>query len=393
MRRVDEHTPEEQFALLLDGELRPDEVDHRIAALLTLTEALDEHVTVPSPEFGFKAQLRTQLVAAAAAGEQASVWERARNALWMRTAQVRNSLRTALATGVAASMIGTVGVAAAAQHALPGELLYPVKELTETVRIALAGDLAATGRLHLRFAEERLEEVDEGADELAPQRLIDTFGEMDEHAITGAEDLLGWATRTGDEAVLDEIRSFTDRQRKGLHEVISRLPSAVVPFAEASLEVLRRIDIEVDGEPEPCDCPEPQEPSLGPIDDDPVVSAPGEAPARTPQRPCDCTPGTDAPPVREPVIGDEPPQDPDGDPSDGEPPAEDEPVDLVPELPGPLDDVGNVIDDLFNDVLDESDPVMEPLPLDPEQDVIDPADETVDDLLDDSPTPTPSPSL
>lgn len=381
MSRVTSRTPEEQFALLLDGEVRPDEVSDEARSLYALTSTVQEHTELVRAEFGFRAELREQLITAA---EQApaSVWERMRDAFWLHTARIRNSLRAAVASGAAASLIGSAGIAAASQHALPGELLYPVKELTESVRLSLAGDLAASGRLQLRFAEERLEEVQDGAQDLRADLLIDTLQEMDEASIDGAEDLLGWATRTGDESVIAELHAFVEHQRAGLRDVIDRLPSGVVPFARESLELLRRIEVEVAGEPEPCDCP--TQPTTQPPSDEPIISAPGEEPAGTPPRTCECVPATDDPGHdREP--GPRPTSDPDqpvGEPDDepdapDEEPA-DEPVDVIPELPGPLDPIGDAVDDAVNDVIDGSEPVTGPLPVDPEDDVIDPVDDLID---------------
>lgn len=57
---------------------------------------------------------------------------------------------------VLASGAGTVW---AAQSALPGDVLYPVKRASESVRLALARDPGAKARLHLELADRRLEEL------------------------------------------------------------------------------------------------------------------------------------------------------------------------------------------------------------------------------------------
>jgi hypothetical protein len=48
--------------------------------------------------------------------------------------------RVAVASTMAASMVGATGVAVAAQEALPGDALYGVKKATESLRLSLAGD-------------------------------------------------------------------------------------------------------------------------------------------------------------------------------------------------------------------------------------------------------------
>jgi hypothetical protein len=59
---------------------------------------------------------------------------------------------------IVVSMLGG-GTVYAAQHSLPGELLYPVKTATEDVRLFFAGGSAAKAELNLQFAQTRLEEM------------------------------------------------------------------------------------------------------------------------------------------------------------------------------------------------------------------------------------------
>jgi Domain of unknown function (DUF5667) len=54
---------------------------------------------------------------------------------------------------------GTSGVARAAQNALPGDLLYPVKTSLERASIVVAVGDAAKANLHIRFAQRRLAEL------------------------------------------------------------------------------------------------------------------------------------------------------------------------------------------------------------------------------------------
>ncbi len=51
------------------------------------------------------------------------------------------------------------GTAFAAQHSLPGETLYPVKLLTEEVRVAVALTPAKKAELQMAYAEERTKEI------------------------------------------------------------------------------------------------------------------------------------------------------------------------------------------------------------------------------------------
>ena len=60
-------------------------------------------------------------------------------------------------------VLGGGGVVIASDGALPGDLLYPVKRTTESVRLALTFSDTAKAELHLDFAERRVEELTEAA--------------------------------------------------------------------------------------------------------------------------------------------------------------------------------------------------------------------------------------
>lgn len=69
------------------------------------------------------------------------------------------SPRVAVATGLISALVAAGGVTVAAQEALPGDALYGLKKVTESVRVAVAADQVEVGRLELRLARERLEEI------------------------------------------------------------------------------------------------------------------------------------------------------------------------------------------------------------------------------------------
>jgi hypothetical protein len=59
-----------------------------------------------------------------------------------------------------AMIAGSAGTTYAAQSSLPGETLYPIKIASEKTRIAIATNNAGKARLHGKFAERRLAEID-----------------------------------------------------------------------------------------------------------------------------------------------------------------------------------------------------------------------------------------
>lgn len=60
---------------------------------------------------------------------------------------------------------GGAGATYASQASLPGDVLYPVKLVTERAQVALTVDDTKEAALHLKFSSERLEEVEELAHE------------------------------------------------------------------------------------------------------------------------------------------------------------------------------------------------------------------------------------
>src|SRR5690606_28322381 len=120
--------------------------------------------------------------------------------------------------------------------------------LTEDARLAFASGDVERGRLHLAFARERLEEVEEGRERLAPEQLTATLGELDHEASTGADELLrAAADGTTTDPVLDELDAFTAELRTRILDLSGVLPLSVRPATEHTLELLRRIDVQVAG--------------------------------------------------------------------------------------------------------------------------------------------------
>lgn len=366
----------EELALLLDGELTADEAAAPLRRLATLAVTVADTETVERPTPAMRAALRNQLVAEIEASLVTPV-DRVRDAVWHRTARVRHSARMAVATAVASSMLGSAGVAAAAQHAVPGDALYGVKRVTESVRLSLASGLREEGHVHLMLAEERLEELRDGVGRLDTDAVVDTLDRMDAASLSASAAFIQAVTEGDDTTILEELVTFTDRQRAGLIDVYDHLPAGARPFADASLEVLRRIDVEVATTVGPCAVCE-QIASGTPV----TSVTPGDG---ITSRGCDCVPADLPPPPRDPGATVAPTA-----PSDGSgTPAPDEPADttsddadghtIVPPLPGPLDGIGEAVDDLVDDLLDVPTGVVSPLPTEPTE----PVEDVVEDLGDD----------
>lgn len=232
----------DQLAALLDGEDVPG-APSSLGALADLATSVRDHAELVAPSADFREALRADLVAVAEAPP--GLVDRARATWAARTAGLRASTRVAVATMTASSMLGTAGVAVAAQEALPGDLLYGIKGLTEDARLLLAPDALAEARLHLEFAQERMEELEAMAGQLDSDQVAALLAEMDFHSEAGAEALIEGVTSGAIDP--DELRDFTARQRGRLTGVLDELPLLSRPLAEDSLELLRRIEISAAG--------------------------------------------------------------------------------------------------------------------------------------------------
>lgn len=370
------HTAEiEALEALLEGRLDAADAPRPVARLATLATTVREHTDVEAPSAAFRARLRDELLEVAAAGRP-TLWTRTKDRVEAATAGVRHSMRTAAAAGLASTLIGTAGVAAAAQSALPGDVLYSVKSFTEDARMALATGDVERGRLHLALARERLEEVETGRDRLSPDVLTTTLERLDVEAAAGADELLqAVATEDGAPELLGELDDFTAELRDRLIRVTPDLPLSVRPAAERALEVLRRIDLQVAGLQGAASCEAcgaltdglprvvlpgdgPAAPSCGclapvPLGSDgaPVPSAPAPSPQPQPE------PGAPAPP---PVEGAEP----DTAPTSGGDLVGDlgsDVDDVVDDVVEPLDDVGTIVDDLLDPSSTSSEGVGDPV--------------------------------
>lgn len=190
----------------LTGRAAPD-VAERHAELVRTVSLLTSHPAV-SPRPDFSADLRERLMAAA---ETELVAAPAPQRLTSPvTAPSSSPVRRRLAT-VAASLVvvgGTAGMAAAAQGALPGDPLYPIKRGGEAVVAAVQP--GSDGSSDLRRATTRLDEAlalqERGADTALVARTVEEFRSFSEQ---GSAELLADYAASGDPATVTDVRDFT----------------------------------------------------------------------------------------------------------------------------------------------------------------------------------------
>jgi hypothetical protein len=203
------------------------------ADLLEVVGAL-RAVPAPEPDPAFVLALRERLldeaqtVLVAAAAEQSDVDERLR----LRPAAPRTRRRNRrLAAGISGViLVGASGtMAVAAQTALPGDRLYPLKRGIESAQAQLTFDRAARGRVLLDNASTRLDEVAElSRTGGSSERISQTLDAFTQEAVDGSDLLLTDYQATGDQSSITTVRTFTATSMARLRVLQSSVPAASV---------------------------------------------------------------------------------------------------------------------------------------------------------------------
>jgi hypothetical protein len=231
----------EEFAAAVDGGadrsgLRPELAD-LVGVVGTLQrEAASGAHLAPRPEF--TATLREQLMAEAVTSLPQD------NILTLPTR--RKGSRERRIALVASSIVlvgGTAGMAAAAQSALPGEALYPIKRGLEKAQAGLATDQSARGQDLLAQADSRLVEVQgliDGSDDLS--QVSTTIDDFTAQAVEASELLLDEFEQSGDQAIIDELHAFAVDNLAELQELSKSAPAEHQDELAMAADVLMRID-------------------------------------------------------------------------------------------------------------------------------------------------------
>lgn len=233
----------EEFDALVSGEPRPGRAgDHEAYAdLLAIVASLREVPPVEArPEF--VSSLRTQLVAAAER-EPARADEALAVRLTPRQRRGARERRLAALVGGFAVVAATGSMAMAAQDALPGDVLYPVKRAIENAQTNLQGNGASKAETLIAHAEARLAEVQEltsrGADDDAISSTLQDFTDQAKQASELALD--DYAT-TGKPNRIADLRSFARTSMDGLAQLGPDVPTASRPILITATQTIRQID-------------------------------------------------------------------------------------------------------------------------------------------------------
>ncbi|QNN51250.1 DUF5667 domain-containing protein [Nocardioides mesophilus] len=196
----------EEFARAVDGVvLRPAvEPDPGLQPLLAVATALRSQAPA-APRADLVADLRARLLLEA---DEVLV---PGAALVLPVRQRPRERRLAAAASVVIVLGSTAGVAVAAQSALPGDALYPVKRGIEQAQAGLSTSPAGKGRDLLSAAGDRLDEV-EGLlaqdDPTSAPQIPGVLEDFTAQAGEGADLLLGSYAETRDPASVAAVRTF-----------------------------------------------------------------------------------------------------------------------------------------------------------------------------------------
>lgn len=220
---------------------------HRVedARFTELLEVVGTLRTAPAPQARpeFVADLRERLMAAAA-DELVQAAPTAPQRLVITPTRSPRERRLAIAVGGVALVGATTSMAVAAQSALPGDVLYPLKRALENAQTGVRVDDASKGVSLLANARGRLAEIDQLTRSEQGQDLAAIEETLRDFAIqaTAASDLLlADYTQNGSEASIEELQDFTAQSLAALEELSAVLPSAAQESLIQAGELLAQI--------------------------------------------------------------------------------------------------------------------------------------------------------
>lgn len=243
----------EEFDALLDRGPSPasrtalDERDAaRFADLLTVVDDL-RAIPGPEPRPEFTAALRSRLMAEAdTVLAQQSARVRADEARLVLPQRPRaRDRRLATLLGGAALVGATTSMAVAAQTALPGDALYPVKRVLEDARTEMAWSDTDRGALLLASAGDRLAEVDALAGASTPGRdaaVADTLVAFSEQATEASDALLAAYAESGDEELVRTLHDFAGTSMDQLSALDATVPDSARDELVAAGRTVAEID-------------------------------------------------------------------------------------------------------------------------------------------------------
>lgn len=241
----------EQFSSMVDSSTSLDvarstaEAPAKYAELVPLVGIVTSLRATPAPEARpeFVSSLRERLMLAAETALVPDTAEQAeaRQATPRRTGREK---RIAAAIGGFAIVSASASMSVAAQSALPGDTLYPLKRALENIHEHVLRDADDKGATMLGNASSRLDEVDElsrsgGQD---PEVIARTLQDFSDQAVEASDLLLADYAETGRLSAISELRDFTATSLAALDRLESVVPAEVRSVISQAKAVLDEID-------------------------------------------------------------------------------------------------------------------------------------------------------
>lgn len=232
----------EEFAGVIEGS-RADVAD-RYSSLTATIELLREQPAI-EPRADFAADLRSRLMLAAD-----TLLESAPRAVDAAAGEAvvipMPTRRHRIGTAAAAAFVvvgGTTSMAVAAQGALPGDVLYPVKRGIESAQSQLNTSDAGRGTAMLGQASTRLDEVRSLTDNQArPDQIQDALAAFEASATDGADLLFASYQAEGRSSDISTVRDFATSNMESLSTLADAAPAATQDSFASAAETLIEID-------------------------------------------------------------------------------------------------------------------------------------------------------
>lgn len=236
----------EEFNSLVEGTSTSSPQDARTTDFLELVSALRESDRV-EPRSEFVNELRIRLMASAERALSAAPTQSVNDRLTVAPRRTARERRIAVALGGFAIVGATTSMAMAAQSALPGDTLYPLKRAIENVHTGFSVDDNQKGSTLLANATGRLDEVEEmsrgassdSGDAAAISETLNTFTDQASEASTL---LMSDYESTGHEGSITELRDFTAASMATLSDLQSVVPDEARVALINAVQTLTQID-------------------------------------------------------------------------------------------------------------------------------------------------------
>ncbi|MFC5176695.1 DUF5667 domain-containing protein [Nocardioides taihuensis] len=236
----------EEFNTLVEGS--PTEAGGtRYPEFLEIVAALrDVPAVEPRPEF--TASLRDRLMAAAETELVPADRTTDEARLRMPGTRPGRQRRLVVAVGSIALVGATTSMAVAAQSALPGDALYPLKRAIENAHAGLSLDEADKGATMLASASGRLREAAElsRAGHLDDSAAVaETLNDFSAQSTEASDLLFADYAANGDQATLDQLHAFTADSLTQLTELEPVVPIDARDELMHAAQVLSQIDAQL----------------------------------------------------------------------------------------------------------------------------------------------------